>query len=104
VKKKKKKLNHHRAPEKGGSVMWSSLLQSYRVHGNEIVGRRVAKTLMELELENLAICLQVSNFWIFSHIILSVFHFFSSFSFKMSKAVSRGSYLILPNTLGGCGQ
>jgi pentatricopeptide repeat protein len=52
-----------RARGKGDSVMWSSLLRSCRVHGNEIVGRRVAKTLMELEPENPAVCLQASNFF-----------------------------------------
>ena len=52
-----------RAPGKGDSVMWSSLLQSCRVHGNEIVGRKVAKILMELEPEDPAVCLQASNFY-----------------------------------------
>ncbi|KAG2702002.1 hypothetical protein I3760_06G070300 [Carya illinoinensis] len=51
------------APGKGDGVMWSSLLRSCRVHGNEIVGRRVAKTLLEIEPEDPAVCLQVSNFY-----------------------------------------
>ncbi|GMY26250.1 putative pentatricopeptide repeat-containing protein At3g05240 [Fagus crenata] len=52
-----------RAPGKGDSVMRSSLLQSCRLHGNEIVGRRVAKILMELEPDDPAVCLQASNFY-----------------------------------------
>ncbi|XP_062110334.1 pentatricopeptide repeat-containing protein At4g33990 [Humulus lupulus] len=45
------------------SMMWSSFLRSCRVHKNEKMGRRAAKVLMELEPENPAICLQVSNFY-----------------------------------------
>ncbi|KAK9276069.1 hypothetical protein L1049_005600 [Liquidambar formosana] len=51
------------APIKGDSVMWSSLLRSCRVHRNEIVGRRAAKFLMELEPEDPAVCLQASSFY-----------------------------------------
>ncbi|KAF5443138.1 hypothetical protein F2P56_035724 [Juglans regia] len=51
------------APGKGDGVMWSSLLRSCKVHGNEIVGRRVAKTLLEIEPEDPAVCLLVSNFY-----------------------------------------
>ncbi|KAB1207890.1 hypothetical protein CJ030_MR7G024252 [Morella rubra] len=52
-----------RAPGKGNGVMWSSFLRSCRVHGNETMGRRAAKALMELEPEDPAICLQVSNLY-----------------------------------------
>ncbi|KAM6589317.1 hypothetical protein CsatA_011922 [Cannabis sativa] len=45
------------------TMMWSSFLRSCRVHKNEKMGRRAAKVLMELEPENPAICLQVSNFY-----------------------------------------
>lgn len=48
---------------KGDCVMWTSLLRSCRVHGNETVGRRVAKNLMDLEPEDFAVYLQVSNFY-----------------------------------------
>ncbi|KAE8730219.1 polygalacturonase family protein [Hibiscus syriacus] len=51
------------APGGGDSVMWCSLLRSCRVHKNEIVGKRVAKVLMELGQEDFAIYLQVSNFY-----------------------------------------
>ncbi|KAL4362473.1 hypothetical protein GQ457_04G007490 [Hibiscus cannabinus] len=51
------------APGGGDSVMWSSLLRSCRVHKNEIVGKRVAKVLMELDQEDFTIYLQVSNFY-----------------------------------------
>lgn len=50
-------------PGGGDCVMWSSLLRSCRVHGNEIVGRRVANILMELEPVDFAVYLQVSNFY-----------------------------------------
>ncbi|KAJ0095202.1 hypothetical protein Patl1_16109 [Pistacia atlantica] len=50
-------------PGKGDCVIWSSLLRSCRVHGNEIVGRRIAKNLMELEPKDFAVYLQVSNFY-----------------------------------------
>lgn len=52
-----------KAPEKGDSVMWSSLLRSCRVHNNEMVGRRTVTTLLELEGQNPAILLQASNFY-----------------------------------------
>ncbi|XP_065873926.1 pentatricopeptide repeat-containing protein At2g27610 [Euphorbia lathyris] len=51
------------APGKGDCVMWSSLLRSCRVHSNEIVGRRAAKALLELDPEDAAVHLQVSNFY-----------------------------------------
>ncbi|WCJ38466.1 Tetratricopeptide repeat (TPR)-like superfamily protein [Euphorbia peplus] len=51
------------APEKGDSIMWSSLLRSCRVHHNEIVGRRAAKALLDLDPEDAAVHLQVSNFY-----------------------------------------
>ncbi|KAL5762089.1 hypothetical protein ACOSP7_018353 [Xanthoceras sorbifolium] len=50
-------------PGKGDCVMWSSLLRSCMVHGNEILGRRVAKSLMDLEPKDFAVDLQVSNFY-----------------------------------------
>ena len=43
--------------------MWSSLLRSCRVHRNEMVGRRAAKILLELDPGDFAIYLQVSNFY-----------------------------------------
>ncbi|KAH7857890.1 hypothetical protein Vadar_017625 [Vaccinium darrowii] len=52
-----------RAPVKGESVMWSSLLHSCRVHKNETVGHRAAKILMELEPENHATWFQASKFY-----------------------------------------
>ncbi|KAK8310517.1 hypothetical protein V6Z12_D02G191600 [Gossypium hirsutum] len=51
------------SPGGGDSVMWSSLLRSCGVHKNEIVGKRVAKVLMELGQDSFAIYLQVSNFY-----------------------------------------
>ena len=50
-------------PGGGDCVMWSSLLRSCRVHGNEIIGRRVANILMELEPVDFAVYSQVSNFY-----------------------------------------
>ncbi|KAK0574404.1 hypothetical protein LWI29_023116 [Acer saccharum] len=50
-------------PGKGDCAMWSSLLRSCMVHGNEILGRRVAKSLMDLEPNDFAVYLQVSNFY-----------------------------------------
>ncbi|XP_050207130.1 putative pentatricopeptide repeat-containing protein At3g47840 [Mercurialis annua] len=50
-------------PERGDSVMWSSLLRSCRIHRNEMVGRRAAKVLLEIDPENFAVYLQVSNFY-----------------------------------------
>eukprot|EP00268_Persea_americana_P034935 TRINITY_DN34544_c0_g1_i10.p1 TRINITY_DN34544_c0_g1~~TRINITY_DN34544_c0_g1_i10.p1 ORF type:complete len:664 (-),score=104.90 TRINITY_DN34544_c0_g1_i10:334-2325(-) len=51
------------APFKGDSVMWSSLLGSCRVHGNEKVGKIAAETLMNLEPEDPTSHLQVSMFY-----------------------------------------
>ncbi|KAJ9176373.1 hypothetical protein P3X46_011692 [Hevea brasiliensis] len=51
------------APERGNCVMWSSLLQSCRVHRNEMVGKSAAKVLLELDPEDFAVYLQVSNFF-----------------------------------------
>ncbi|GLU03100.1 hypothetical protein SLE2022_203180 [Rubroshorea leprosula] len=51
------------APGRGGSVMWSSLLRSCRVHRKEVVGKRAAKVLMDLEPDNFAVYLQASNFY-----------------------------------------
>lgn len=53
----------HEAPGRGDCMMWSSLLRSCTVHNNEILGRRAAKILLELDPENPAICLQASNFY-----------------------------------------
>ncbi|KAK4373192.1 hypothetical protein RND71_008576 [Anisodus tanguticus] len=54
-------LNH--ASSTGDSVMWSSLLRSCRIHQNEDVGRREAKTLMDLEPEDPSVWLQASIFF-----------------------------------------
>ncbi|XP_058087242.1 pentatricopeptide repeat-containing protein At1g05750, chloroplastic [Magnolia sinica] len=51
------------APVEGNSVMWSSLLQSCIVHGNEKMGAEAVNALMELEPEDPATYLQVSNFY-----------------------------------------
>ncbi|KAL3726500.1 hypothetical protein ACJRO7_031402 [Eucalyptus globulus] len=51
------------APEEADCAMWSSLLRSCRVHGNEMVGRRAAEKLIEFELGDPAVTLQVSNFY-----------------------------------------
>lgn len=51
------------APESGDCVMWSSLLQSCRFYTNEIVGKRVAKVLLELDPNDFAVHLQVSKFF-----------------------------------------
>ncbi|PON44839.1 Tetratricopeptide-like helical domain containing protein [Parasponia andersonii] len=48
---------------RGDSMMWSSFLRSCKAYKNELLGRRAAEVLMELEPENPAICLQVSNFY-----------------------------------------
>ncbi|GAB4839773.1 hypothetical protein Ancab_020483 [Ancistrocladus abbreviatus] len=52
-----------KSPVKNDSVMWSSLLRSCRVHQNEVVGRRVANRLMDLEPRDPAACLQASIFY-----------------------------------------
>lgn len=51
------------APEKVDCAMWSSLLRSCRVHKNEEVGRRVAKSIVELDPDDPAVWLQASNFY-----------------------------------------
>lgn len=51
------------APNKDDSVLWSSLLRSCRIYGNESVGRRVAKKLMDLEPEDTEVWLQAANFY-----------------------------------------
>lgn len=51
------------APESGDCVMWSSLLQSCRFYTNEIVGKRAAKVLLELDPNDFAVHLQVSKFF-----------------------------------------
>ncbi|KAL1365550.1 hypothetical protein HN51_013575 [Arachis hypogaea] len=51
------------SPEKRDCVMWSSLLRSCRVHGNEEVGTRAAQALVELGSNNPAVLLQASNFY-----------------------------------------
>ncbi|KAF3431245.1 hypothetical protein FNV43_RR25975 [Rhamnella rubrinervis] len=53
----------HQAPVRGDLMMWSSLLRSCTVHNNEILGRKAAKILLELDPKNPAICLQTSNFY-----------------------------------------
>lgn len=50
-------------PEKADCAMWSSLLRSCRVHGDEMVGRRAAEKLIEFELGDPVVMLQVSNFY-----------------------------------------
>ncbi|MED6150756.1 hypothetical protein PIB30_075600 [Stylosanthes scabra] len=52
-----------RSPEKRDCVMWSSLLQSCRVHGNEEVGTRAAQALVEQSPKDPAVLLQASNFY-----------------------------------------
>lgn len=51
------------APGRGDCMMWTSLLRSCTLYKNEIMGKRAAKALLELEPENPAICLQASNFY-----------------------------------------
>ncbi|CAK7333269.1 unnamed protein product [Dovyalis caffra] len=51
------------APGRGDCVMWTSLLRSCRIYRNEILGRRAAKALLELDPEDFAVYLQVSNFY-----------------------------------------
>lgn len=50
-------------PGENNFVMWSSLLRSCMVHGNEIVGRRVAKSLIALKPKEYADYLQLSKFY-----------------------------------------
>jgi hypothetical protein len=52
-----------KAPGRGDCVMWTSLLRSCRIYRNEIVGRRAAKALLELDPEDFSVYLQVSNFY-----------------------------------------
>jgi hypothetical protein len=70
-------------------VMWSSLLRSCKVHGNEIVGRRVVKTLMKLEPKNPTVCLQASNLFTSSSFYLSILYFFLSFLLFLLKSEKR---------------
>ncbi|MQL99961.1 hypothetical protein Taro_032694 [Colocasia esculenta] len=51
------------APASDNPTMWSALLQSCRIHGNEEVGKRAAKALMDLEFRSPAACMQVSSFY-----------------------------------------
>ncbi|XP_014519679.1 putative pentatricopeptide repeat-containing protein At3g05240 [Vigna radiata var. radiata] len=51
------------APGKRDCFMWSSLLRSCRVHKNEEVGTRAAQVLLELDPDDPAVWLQVSNFY-----------------------------------------
>ncbi|OIT27086.1 putative pentatricopeptide repeat-containing protein [Nicotiana attenuata] len=53
----------NQASSTGDSVMWSSLLQSCRIHQTKHVGRRAATKLMDLELEDLSVWLQALNFY-----------------------------------------
>ncbi|KAF9626695.1 hypothetical protein IFM89_038790 [Coptis chinensis] len=48
---------------KGHSVMWSSLLQSCRIHCNTEVGKRAAEALMELQPNDSAAYVQASAFY-----------------------------------------
>ncbi|XP_022131310.1 pentatricopeptide repeat-containing protein At4g39530 isoform X1 [Momordica charantia] len=52
-----------KVPEKVNSVIWSSMLRSCRIHRNETIGRKIAKSLVDLEAEDPAILLQASNFY-----------------------------------------
>ncbi|CAK8561686.1 unnamed protein product [Lathyrus sativus] len=52
-----------KARGKGDCFMWSSLLQSCRVHKNEEVGTRAAKMLVDLDPDDPAVWLQASNFY-----------------------------------------
>ncbi|KAI4314344.1 hypothetical protein L6164_027261 [Bauhinia variegata] len=51
------------ATGKGDCNMWSSLMRSCRIHKDEVVGRRVAEIVMELEPDDPTLWLQVSNFY-----------------------------------------
>ncbi|WVZ13819.1 hypothetical protein V8G54_011385 [Vigna mungo] len=51
------------APGKRDCFMWSSLLRSCRIHKNEEVGTRAAQALLELDPDDPAVWLQVSNFY-----------------------------------------
>lgn len=52
-----------KVPEKVNSVIWSSMLRSCRIHRNETIGRKIAKSLVDLQAEDPAILLQASNFY-----------------------------------------
>ncbi|XP_038875101.1 pentatricopeptide repeat-containing protein At5g40410, mitochondrial-like [Benincasa hispida] len=52
-----------KVPERVNGVIWSSMLRSCRIHGNETIGRKIAKSLVDLEAEDPAILLQASNFY-----------------------------------------
>ncbi|PNY08983.1 pentatricopeptide repeat-containing protein at2g01510-like protein [Trifolium pratense] len=52
-----------KAQGKGDCFMWSSLLQSCRVHKNEEVGTRAAQMLVDLDPYDPAVWLQASNFY-----------------------------------------
>ncbi|CAL5197092.1 unnamed protein product [Lathyrus oleraceus] len=52
-----------KAHGKGDCFMWSSLLQSCRVHKNEEVGTRAAEMLVDLDPDDPAVWLQASNFY-----------------------------------------
>ncbi|XP_023545642.1 pentatricopeptide repeat-containing protein At1g74600, chloroplastic [Cucurbita pepo subsp. pepo] len=52
-----------KVPEKVNGVIWSSMLRSCRVHRNETIGRKIAKSLVDLEAEDPAALLQASNFY-----------------------------------------
>ncbi|KAJ8758953.1 hypothetical protein K2173_003191 [Erythroxylum novogranatense] len=47
----------------GDCVMWGSLLRSCRIHRNEIIGRRAAEALLEINPKHSAVYLQISNFF-----------------------------------------
>lgn len=51
------------AQGKGDCFMWSSLLQSCRIHKNEEIGTRAAQVLVELDPDDPAVWLQASNFY-----------------------------------------
>lgn len=52
-----------KVPEKVNGVIWSSMLRSCRIHRNGTIGRKIAKSLVDLEAEDPAILLQASNFY-----------------------------------------
>ncbi|KAK6930993.1 Pentatricopeptide repeat [Dillenia turbinata] len=52
-----------KAPLQNDPIMWSSILHSCRIHGNDVIGRKAAKYLMELEPEEPAVYLQAAKFY-----------------------------------------
>lgn len=52
-----------KVPEKVNGVICSSMLRSCRIHRNETIGRKIAKSLVDLEAEDPAVLLQASNFY-----------------------------------------